>query len=66
MDFLNTAALRYQYLLAQTGADSASIPIEDSKVLAIFRERNTSGIPEFHTDFAKKVLQVCRRILLMT
>ena len=60
MDFLNTAALRYQYLLALTGTDSASIPIEDSKVIAIFSECNTGGIPEFHTDFAKKVLQVCR------
>lgn len=60
MDFFETVALRYQYLLDKTGTNSASIPIDDPKVIEIFRECNTDGIPEFHTDFAKKVLKIGR------
>lgn len=59
-DFLKRIAIRYQYLLDETEVDSDFVPLYDPNVMALFRECDTEGIPEFHGEFAENVLRACK------
>lgn len=47
---------RLQALFAATGVKPEDVDYQDPQVYALCRDLDTNGIPEFHTDFVKRIL----------
>ncbi len=61
MDVLGHSGLDLlNHLVHKTGVDISTISLEDEKVLELFKNGDTIGLPEFGTEFVKNMISICK------